>query len=213
VPDAPADSAAPPPDAAGDPPPLPPDTAPPTDPIPLRNEGDPCATSDQCLSRACVDHVCCRSACTGPCLACDSLHTGVPSGQCAPVLAGTDPDGDCTGDMPMTCGYDGTCNGAGACRFYTSATQCAAAVCNGSTFTPARSCTGAGACTPPAPQDCGMFKCTPSGCPATCSSQGACVDSAYCNGSSCVAKKAALQPCNNGYECVSGSCSLTLVCL
>ena len=36
-----------------------------------------------------------------------------------------------------SCGLDGMCNGAGACRFWASGTQCAAGTCVGSTLTPA----------------------------------------------------------------------------
>jgi hypothetical protein len=197
------------PDASVDLPP-PPDSATPPDLPSLRSEGQPCSTSDQCLSNACVDHVCCRNACVGACLACDSVHTGVSSGQCAPVLAGTDPDNDCAADVPMSCGYDGLCNGAGACRLYPASTLCAAATCNtASSYTPARNCTGAGACAPPVPQSCGLFLCKPSGCPVTCQTQGDCTATAYCNGSACVAKKPALQPCAAAYECLSGSCLAT----
>jgi hypothetical protein len=193
---------------------LPPDAALPPDLPGLRADGQPCTTSDQCQSAACVDHVCCHTACIGPCLACDNLHTGAPSGQCAPALAGTDPDNDCAADVPMTCGYDGLCNGAGACRFYPATTQCAAATCNAaSSFTPARNCTGAGACAAPAPQNCGLFLCTPTGCPATCQSQAACASTAYCNGSTCLAKKAALQPCAANYECQSNNCLINATCL
>ena len=45
-----------------------------------------------------------------------------------------------------TCGNDGTCNGAGACRKYVIGTQCAAATCTGSTSTSLRACDGAGVC-------------------------------------------------------------------
>jgi hypothetical protein len=201
----PPDTASPAPDLA-----LPRDSGPPPDLPPLRADGQPCATSDQCLSGACIDHVCCHTACVGPCLACDNPHTGAPSGQCAPVLAGTDPDDDCAPDGPMTCGYDGLCNGAGACRFYPATTQCAAPTCNAaSSFTPARNCTGAGACAAPAPKDCGLFLCAPSGCPATCQSHAACASNAYCDGNVCQPQKPALAPCMENRECRNG-CSLGL---
>jgi hypothetical protein len=58
-----------------------------------------------------------------------------------------------------------------------------------------------------------MFKCTATECPATCAAQSACVMSAYCNGTICVAKKPPLQPCAAGYECVSGNCGLNALCL
>jgi len=145
-------------------------------------------------------------------MGCSNLKTGAASGQCAPISAGTDPDADCAADAPSTCLYDGLCNGAGACRLYGSTTLCAAATCGGSTFTPARMCTGAGGCMPPAPQSCDQFLCTPSGCPATCQSHANCINTAYCDGV-CKAKKPALQPCAAGYECLSGTCTIGLACL
>jgi hypothetical protein len=202
---APPDTASPPPDLA-----LPPDLSPPPDLPPLRADGQPCSTSNQCLSSACVDHVCCHTACVGACMACDNLHTGAPSGQCAPVLAGSDPDDDCAADVPMSCGYDGLCNGAGACRFYPATTQCAAPSCNAaSSFTPARNCTGAGACSAPTPKDCGLFLCAPTGCPTTCQSHAACAPNAWCDGTTCQPQKPALAPCMENRECRNG-CSLGL---
>jgi hypothetical protein len=198
----------PPPDSG---PPPPPDSAPPPDLPGLRAEGQPCGMNDQCLSGACVDHVCCHSACAGPCRACDKLDTGAPDGQCAPVLAGTDPDGDCAPDTPMSCGYDGTCNGAGACRLYSASTQCAAAACGAdSTFTPARTCTGAGTCAPPAPQDCGLYLCAPGGCPGSCATDDACAPSAYCNGNTCVGQKTVGMSCGRPRECRTNMCPLGL---
>jgi hypothetical protein len=209
-----ADLAVPPPDAAID---LSADLAvSPDAPPPLdaggRPQGAACTTSAECLSAACVDGFCCASACTTPCMACSNLRTGAANGQCAPALAGTDPDGDCAADAPSTCLYDGMCNGAGACRLYQNTTLCAAATCAGATFTPMRMCTGAGACPPPAPQNCGMFLCTGTGCPTACQSHAQCISTAYCDGSACLPKKPALAGCMAGYECLSGSCP-ALACL
>jgi hypothetical protein len=198
-----------PPDAA-----TPADSAPPPPDLPaVRGNGAACSTNDQCQSRACVDGVCCQSACTGPCLACNHLATNAADGVCAPVLAGTDPDGDCAADTPTTCNYDGTCNGAGACRFYPATTQCGPPTCSGTTYAPARMCTGGGSCAPAAPVDCGFFLCTPSGCPQSCTSHAACASTAYCDGSTCLAQKGALAPCKDSRECRSGTCTVSLVCL
>jgi len=200
-------------DVAADLPPLAPDTAPLPADAGGRPRGAACTTSDQCLDGACVDGYCCSSACTAPCTACSNLKTGMANGQCAAALAGTDPDGDCAPDAPSTCLYDGMCDGAGACRLYGTTTLCAAATCGGATYTPERMCTGAGACAAAAQQSCGQFLCTMTGCPTTCQSHGACVSTAYCDGVACVPKKPALAACGAGFECLSGTCTIGLVCL
>lgn len=88
--------------------------------------GDPCDAVTPCGEGQCVDGVCCASPCAGPCERCDRLP-----GQCRPVLAGRDPDGDCAGTVDCstrvfglrdtscfayapTAGIE-TCDGNGAC--------------------------------------------------------------------------------------------------
>ena len=67
--------------------------------------GESCGGGTECVSASCADGVCCDSACSAACMACD-LVTSV--GECKPIPAGNDPDGDCsTGE---------TCDGAGACK-------------------------------------------------------------------------------------------------
>ena len=87
-----------------------------------------------CASGFCVNNVCCNSACTGTCMSC-SLAGSV--GTCSPIAPGAPPlvASQCPVAAASTCGNDGTCNGAGACRKYVIGTQCAAASCAGSTAT------------------------------------------------------------------------------
>ena len=59
----------------------------------------------------------------------------------------------------VTCGTDGTCDGAGACRFYAGATVCAPAVCTGAMATPTRTCNGAGVCLIGLPVSCSPYAC------------------------------------------------------
>jgi len=55
--------------------------------------GDPCGAPDECTDGlSCVDGVCCTSACTGACEACNVAGS---EGSCAPVPDGTDPAGEC----------------------------------------------------------------------------------------------------------------------
>jgi hypothetical protein len=70
--------------------------------------GQNCASPANCASNNCVDGVCCSSPCTGTCQACVSSKTSMPSGMCAFILTGTDPDDECPG------GQD--CSGSGFCQ-------------------------------------------------------------------------------------------------
>ena len=70
--------------------------------------GETCALAAECESGFCADGSCCESACDGPCAACNSALTQQPDGACAPVDAGTDPDGECPGSE--------ACDGAFACK-------------------------------------------------------------------------------------------------
>ncbi|MBT9561204.1 MAG: hypothetical protein IV100_34740, partial [Myxococcales bacterium] len=91
--------------------------------------GGTCGSNAQCVSGLCVDGVCCTSACTGACEACDVAGA---IGTCTPVPDGQDLDTECAGDG--TCG--GVCNGAKACRFPAATTSCGTC----------RQCDGVGAC-------------------------------------------------------------------
>ena len=85
-------------------------------------------------------------ACTGTCMSC-SLAGSV--GTCSPIAAGDPPlvASQCPMAAASTCGNDGTCNGAGACRKYVSGTQCAAATLHGLDVHARRAlCNGAGVC-------------------------------------------------------------------
>ncbi|MBK8256421.1 MAG: hypothetical protein IPK82_27600 [Polyangiaceae bacterium] len=89
--------------------------------------GTACTTNAQCQSGFCVDGVCCNSACTFSCTACSLAKTGVASGTCANVSAGTDPDVECPGTT--------NCNGNGQCSLLaqgavcTLAAECASGFC------------------------------------------------------------------------------------
>jgi hypothetical protein len=73
----------------------------------------------------CVDGVCCRTTCSGPCRRCDrdnprfltQFGAHVKDGVCR-VPVGADPDGDCAGAGACggECAADGTCRHAGAER-------------------------------------------------------------------------------------------------
>ena len=79
------------------------------------------------------------------------------AGACKPVPAGAmEPHGGCAPAPP--CGFNGTCDGNGACRPMAAGTSCGTASCSGSTSTPVGACDGAGSCTQ-SPVSCSPYLC------------------------------------------------------
>jgi hypothetical protein len=170
--------------------------------------GAACTRSDQCGSRSCVDGVCCSSACASLCMACAKALTGALEGQCAPVLASTDPRSDCAADAPTSCRYDGTCDGAGACRLHAAGTLCGSPTCTSGVYAGPSRCTGTGVCKPDAPSQCVLYACTlDRGCLSRCQSHLDCAAEAYCAGGACLPRKHNGQSCTEDRECEVGSCS------
>src|SRR5262249_49930691 len=106
-----------------------------------------CAAANECTSGVCADGVCCSTTCTGFCQACSAAKKGAGAdGTCGFIVAGADPDNECTAAAVSTCGLDGTCDGAGACRKYVSGTVCVFASCSAGTQTTQGTCNGTGTC-------------------------------------------------------------------
>lgn len=147
-----------------------------------RINGSACTRAAQCESNRCVDNTCCASACTELCAACNN-----PSalGTCTPIAAGQDPGNECTLEAGNVCGYDGTCNGAGACR-RPNGTSCGMSSCSNGIETPAPSCNGVGTCSSPVPRDCGAYVCAGNRCGTSCSSDAGCSVGHTCTGTTCV---------------------------
>ena len=161
-----------------------------------------CSTGGQCATGFCFDGVCCDVDCSGPCRACN-LAGAV--GTCTAYSGGTDPENECADQGAGSCGTDGFCNGAGACRLYSSQTQCQAATCVGpTTAQAARSCDGTGTCVAGSQQACSPFVCTGGACRTSCTSGADCASGFDCAGGLC--KKTNGQNCSLGSECVSGQC-------
>jgi hypothetical protein len=97
----------------------------------LAPAGAPCTSAPACFSGYCVDGVCCSGPCSALCLACAGAKTGAADGTCAPVLAATDPDGDCTDTGSPSCAQNGLCDGAGACQKYPQSSGCTPNACAG----------------------------------------------------------------------------------
>jgi len=93
--------------------------------------GTSCGANSRCLSEHCVDGVCCDSECMGECQACSAGKKGSGvDGACGLIVAGTDPDDECSG---------AECDGGGACTMpqtrvgngaaCSSAAQCSSGHC------------------------------------------------------------------------------------
>ena len=128
--------------------------------------------------------VCCASACTGTCLSCAVAGS---VGKCVDVPAGQSSLTQCVDQGAPACKLDGLCDGSGACQQYASGTPCAAASCSGSTLQPASTCSGSGACVPPATSSCVPYLCGTGACKKTCTANTDCAAPAYiCSGTHCV---------------------------
>ena len=169
--------------------------------------GIPCAGPADCANGFCVDGFCCNSACGSACKACSQAKTGVANGTCADVLAGTDPDGDCTADAVSSCGQTGQCS-AGACEIYPAGTVCAPGSCSNAMASAADLCNGSGTCVDGGAQACAApYVCGG----ATCQS---CSDGVKngnetgidCGGGGACAACGPGSPCNGPSDCANGQC-------
>ena len=168
--------------------------------------GAVCVAGSECASGSCVDGVCCETACTGSCSACAATMTGAANGLCRPVTAGTDPGNECPQESTLSCGFDGFCDGAGACHRWAAGTTCVGASCTVSTYTPARTCDGAGTCQTVTDTSCGMYMCGATSCATSCTTASDCTAGNYCPAGSCVPKETNGTACIAGSQCASGNC-------
>jgi hypothetical protein len=172
-------------------------------------DGQPCGAASECASNHCVDGVCCADACEGPCRSCALASA---PGKCTPVSAGAaDPRRTCADQGARSCGTDGVCDGAGACRNYRAQTACADESCSGNVYTPAGACDGAGRCVVPDTIQCMPFACNGPRCYETCASDANCSPGNVCNGNSC-GKKPNGAFCSAGGECASTVCAQGVCC-
>jgi len=169
--------------------------------------GTPCSSGAVCASGFCVDGVCCNAACGGTCLACSQAKTGLPSGTCAEIQTGTDPDSECAAQAISTCGTTGVCSN-GACQLHPAGLECSPGMCSGSTETPPSQCNGQGQCVAPAPMSCAApYTCGG----ATCQSCADGIDNGNetdidCGGGGSCGDCAIGKLCTSGSDCLSGYC-------
>ena len=140
--------------------------------IPDLPPGGSCGSDAQCGTGHCVDGVCCDTACTGQCEACNVAGS---AGVCSPVVgAPRDGRAACATDG-STCG--GACDGSqrAACTYPGS--QCRAeTACASGVKTDAASCDGSGHCPARVQESC---------VPATCTTDADCSSSDYCAAGTC----------------------------
>jgi len=178
----------------------------------LKPIGTACTTAGECDSGFCAQGFCCNNACTGTCKSC-AIAGNV--GTCSNVPGGTAPTPatQCSTTTSTTCGTDGMCDGAGACRLWVNGTQCAAATCTGSTQTPQRTCDGTGVCKTVTSTACNPYLCdtaTPT-CKTSCTTNADCVAT-----NSCVSNMCGLladgQPCTTSNQCANNNCAQNVCC-
>ncbi|MEZ4228754.1 MAG: hypothetical protein R3B89_06300 [Polyangiaceae bacterium] len=168
-----------------------------------------CVTDAQCLGGACVDGRCCETACDGICQACIEARTGRPDGECAPVLAGLDSDGDCLADTSNVCGLDGTCDGSGQCHFPRYDTRCGGE-CSGESAVRADHCDGNGQCVEGPVESCQGLPCEDGACRSRCLDSRDCLEGYRCTyAGSCEREVPEPPVC----DCAPYDCNLEGVCL
>ncbi|WP_095983305.1 choice-of-anchor A family protein [Melittangium boletus] len=139
--------------------------------------GGACSSANDCLSRSCVDGVCCNTTCTEQCMACN-----LPGliGTCSPVTGA--PVGGrpaCASDGSV-CG--GNCNGTSAsCSYPAASTVCRQASCSGSVETHAAFCDGSGSCPGATIVTCAPFVCGANACLTQCTTFADCSTGNYCS--------------------------------
>jgi hypothetical protein len=136
-------------------------------------------------------------------------------GTCSPVATGQAPTPatQCATTVATTCGTDGTCNGAGACRNYVSGTQCAPPICSGSTLTSSQTCDGTGICKAATMGACaGNLTCgSATACKTSCTASADCVAGYVCNAGACALKTPGTA-CAAAAECASNFCQQGVCC-
>lgn len=177
----------------------------PTEGDPVQPNGVDCSSDAECASGFCVDKVCCDTKCGAACSSCRGENTGMADGVCGFVTSGTDANDDCA-ESNDACGRDGSCDGAGACRFKGVDHACGTESCSSGQYTPAAYCDGTGSCSQRTPISCGNYPCSGTVCAVTCTPSIQCPTGLWCDSGSCKAKKPTGTTCNGAAECVSAAC-------
>jgi len=144
--------------------------------------GAKCTLADACASAFCVDGVCCASACTGQCEACDVAGA---EGSCAPVT------GDAHSTRPKCAGGTASnpcaatkCDGTvrDSCAAYEpTTTPCREATCTDGVATFAAKCDGKGGCPASETQVCEPYACGAKACKTSCTADADCGKNTRCD--------------------------------
>ena len=149
--------------------------------------------------------VCCDSACTGTCEACDLAAN---PGTCTTLSAGSAPHKGHTACVATDTACAGTCNGNSASCTY-PATACGTATCTGLVYQPKGACS-AGACAMPTTQTCAnLCSATAGGCTGVCTPDKLQCSTSNANVPQKCSASGAWQDqtaCGNGFTCSAGAC-------
>ena len=185
---------------------LPPNTCAPGTPNKSKGKAESCSCDAECQTGFCVDGICCTSACTETCKACNLASS---LGVCAFIPAGGKPSDPlvCPATKAATCRLDGTCDGKGACRLYVEGTECKPGTCDGDSVTGIVACDGNGNCSETSSLPCPPFTCDPATnrCAFTCTTNAQCAVGQQCVAGSC-GKSANGAVCKTAADCASGFC-------
>jgi len=169
--------------------------------------GAACGCAADCASDFCVDGVCCATACTETCKACN-VQGAV--GTCAFVPSGVSPRNaaTCPASSVSTCGLDGSCDGKGACRQFPAGTVCRAGQCAGASVGGINICDGQGSCHQGPTTICAPYTCdaTRNACFGACTTNDQCAPGVQCVRGSCGPKPGGAA-CSSDADCTSGFCT------
>jgi hypothetical protein len=171
-------------------------------PAALGAAGSSCSDPAACASGFCVDGVCCQSACTGTCQAC---NLDGQRGVCTPVKGAPEVGhGACLGTGSVCAG---SCDGvSSACHYPGAELECAPASCSNAIASGRSICSGSGACLPGVMTSCAPFSCDGAICAGGCGPGRPCQAGDYCSGGRCFPAQANGATCSGAEECVSGAC-------
>ena len=164
-------------------------------------QSQPCSVADSCAGSgaACVDGVCCESACTGSCQACDVAGS---VGLCVPVPSGT-PHGTRAACEGAGTACAGVCNGmAASCTYTNGTTPCGTTCALGEQI---NSVCSNGKCivATALASECFPYVCDGEAkCRSTCASASDCVNGYACVDKNC--KPANTLCANDGHTVVDG---------
>ncbi len=176
------------------------------------NGNNQCTADSQCASGNCVDGLCCNSACTGQCEACNVAGS---EGLCSPVPAKSAPRGKraaCATDGSVCGGYcDG--NTTATCAYPDALLTCRGATCTDGVATKVAGCNGAGACPVPTHENCSPYTCDGDACRSRCSNTSECHSGFWCTPQgSCVPHNGLGEQCLVDSQCGSNHCVDGLCC-